>query len=187
MKAFWCTKVPPFLFCLLLEPLTCCSRTEEWGRYSPHKAGRLTIEELLSRPKLMMLNYQTPEAKGIHYAEACNEFGAVRFAVALKDTELLARLAQRYAIARTDTIPNSANHVDVNVFGILPLELYRAGIGEEFLEQGMKYANGQWEDQLPGGLTRQVCYWIDDIWMIAALQVQAYRVVEKPGYLHRAA
>jgi len=199
MKEFWLTKGPPLLCCLLPAVMLSCNRAEESVEYTPQEAGRLVIEELLSRPEFMMLSYQVPVTDqepginqdsrvfGIHYAEACAGFGAVRLAGALKDSALLIRLAQRYAIARTDSVPNSANHVDVNVYGILPLELYRVGMGEEFLEQGMKYANGQWEDQLPGGLTRQVRYWIDDIWMIAALQVQAYRVVEKPGYLHRAA
>ena len=63
--------------------------------------------------------------------------------------------------------------MDVNVYGILPLELYRVGTGEAFREQGMRYADGQWEDPLPGGMTRQVRFWIDDIWMIASLQIQA--------------
>ena len=222
------------------------------------------IEELLSRPEFMMLLYQEQGANlesgseqeqgltqeqetdqepgmnenslvfGIHYAEACAGFGAVRLADALKDSALLERLAQRYAVKRTDTIPNSANHVDVNVYGILPLELYRvgmstafgrqemagmhqvpgmagvhqeqemagmhqepgmdgvnrvtqAGVWEAFREQGLRYADGQWEDPLPDGLTRQVRFWIDDIWMIVSLQVQAYRVTGKAEYLERTA
>ncbi|MDD3946142.1 MAG: hypothetical protein PHS38_15740, partial [Bacteroidales bacterium] len=123
MREFWRTKVPPLFF--LLAILSSCSRTEGWGPYTPQEAGRLVIENLLSRPEFMM--YSTPEAYGIHYAEACAGFGAVRLAGALKDSALLQRLAQRYAVERTDTIPNSANHVDVNVYGILPLELYRVG------------------------------------------------------------
>ena len=227
MREFWRTKVPPLFF--LLAILSSCSRTEGWGPYTPQEAGRLVIENLLSRPEFMM--YSTPEAYGIHYAEACAGFGAVRLAGALKDSVLLQRLAQRYAVERTDTIPNSANHVDVNVYGILPLELYRVGTGtafgrqemavvhqeqemagvhqepgmdgvkrvdrvnrvtragewEAFREQGLRYADGQWEDPLPGGLTRQVRFWIDDIWMIASLQVQAFRVTGKPEYLERTA
>jgi len=233
MKAYWRIKGPllfvlPALF-IGLAVLSCCSRTDEWGRYSPQEAGRLVIEELLSRTEFMMLLYQEQGANlesgseqeqganlesgseqkqeaesesgseqepginenslvfGIHYAEACAGFGAVRLADALKDSALLERLAQRYAVERTDTIPNSANHVDVNVYGILPLELYRVGTGEAFREQGMRYADGQWEDPLPGGMTRQVRFWIDDIWMIASLQIQAYRVTGEAEYLERTA
>jgi len=221
MKAYWRFKGPllfvlPALF-IGLAVLSCCSRTDEWGRYSPQEAGKLVIEELLSRPEFMMLLYQehganpesgseqeqgaNPESGseqepginenslvfGIHYAEACAGFGAVRLAGALKDSALLKRLAQRYAVERTDTVPNSANHVDVNVYGILPLELHQAGMGEAFREQGLLYADGQWEDPLQDGLTRQVRFWIDDIWMIASLQIQAFRVTGKPEYLERTA
>ena len=209
MKAYWRIKVSllfvlPALF-IGLAVLCCCSRTDEWGRYSPQEAGKLVIEELLSRPEFMMLLYQeqgaNPESGseqepginenslvfGIHYAEACAGFGAVRLADALKDSALLERLAQRYAVERTDAIPNSANHVDVNVYGILPLELHQAGMGEAFREQGLRYADGQWEDPLQDGLTRQVRFWIDDIWMIASLQIQAFRVTGKPEYLERTA
>lgn len=86
--------------------------------------------------------YSTPEAYGIHYAEACAGFGAVRLAGALKDSALLQRLAQRYAVERTDTIPNSANHVDVNVYGILPLELYRVGMGRRSGSRGCGMPTG---------------------------------------------
>ena len=170
----------------LLPSLHSCSNPSRVGReFSPERVGRRVIENLLARPDLMI--YSTPEAHGIHYAEVCAGFGAVQLAGALKDTALLERLAQRYDVERTGTIPNSANHVDVNVYGILPLELYRAGMGEAFREQGLRYADGQWKDPLPDGTTRQARYWIDDIWMFSSLQVQAYRVTGNPEYLHRTA
>jgi len=36
-------------------------------------------------------------------------------------------------------------------------------------------------------MTNQTRYWIDDVWMIAALQVQAYRVTGNSDYLDKAA
>ncbi|HRW95425.1 MAG TPA: glycoside hydrolase family 88 protein [Bacteroidales bacterium] len=236
MKNFWHGKFPFLIFSplvfLCLTMMSCNTSKEEGALYTPQEAGRLVIEELLSRPEFMMLLYQEQVTNlesgsdlekeagqesgsdleketslefgsdrmdqepgmeenslvfGIHYAEACAGFGAVRLAGALKDSALLARLAQRYALERTDTVPNSANHVDVNVYGILPLELCRVGMAAAFREQGMRYADGQWENPLPDGLTRQVRYWIDDIWMIASLQIQAFRVTGQPEYLQRAA
>jgi len=236
MKNFWHGKFPFLIFSplvfLCLTMMSCNTSKEEGALYTPQEAGRLVIEELLSRPEFMMLLYQEQVTNlesgsdlekeagqesgsdleketslefgsdrmdqepgmeenslvfGIHYAEACTGFGAVRLAGALKDSALLARLAQRYALERTDTVPNSANHVDVNVYGILPLELCRVGMAAAFREQGMRYADGQWENPLPDGLTRQVRYWIDDIWMIASLQIQAFRVTGQPEYLQRAA
>ncbi len=151
---------------------------------SPQAVGRLVINELLTRPDFMI--YDTAEARGIHYAEACAGYGAVRLAGAFKDTVLLRKLADRYAIEKTRAVPNSANHVDVNVYGILPLELYRAGMGREFLEEGLMLADGQWQDTLPTGLTRQSRFWIDDIWMIGSLQIEAYRATGNNKYLQRA-
>jgi rhamnogalacturonyl hydrolase YesR len=58
---------------------------------------------------------------------------------------------------------------------------------ERFFNQGIELADGQWESPLPNGLTVQTRYWIDDIWMIGSLQVQAYRATGKLVYLERAA
>lgn len=40
---------------------------------------------------------------------------------------------------------------------------------------------------MPNGLTNQTRYWIDDVYMIGSLQVQAYRATKKEFYLERAA
>lgn len=177
--------IPLLFFLLMLMSVSGQSTTTGAHGHSPEVVGRLVINELLSRPGFML--YLSREAKGIHYAEACAGFGAARLAGLLKDTVLLGKLAERYAIQITDTIPNSANHVDINVYGILPLELYRQGMGSEFRNQGMMLADGQWKDPLPDGLTRQTRFWIDDIWMIGSLQVQAYRVTGDTMYIQRAA
>ncbi len=173
--------------CLSLMPVMVHGQSVAGGNVSrtPQTVGRLVINELLARPDFMM--YNSTGARGIHYAEACAGFGAVRLAGALKDTALLEKLAARYALEKTRAVPNSANHVDVNVYGILPLELYRVGMGRGFLEEGLKLADGQWQDTLPVGLTSQARFWIDDIWMIGSLQIQAYRATGDNKYLQRAA
>jgi rhamnogalacturonyl hydrolase YesR len=48
-------------------------------------------------------------------------------------------------------------------------------------------ADGQWLATTPDGLTAQARYWIDDIWMIGMLQVQAWRATREQKYLDRAA
>jgi unsaturated rhamnogalacturonyl hydrolase len=52
---------------------------------------------------------------------------------------------------------------------------------------GRAFADSQWKATTPDGLTTQARYWIDDVWMIGALQVQAFRVSRDPKYLDRAA
>ena len=85
------------------------------------------------------------------------------------------------------TSQNTANHVDANVYGILPLELFIQNKEEKYFKQGIELADGQWLNPLPDGLTAQTRYWIDDIYMIGCLQVQAYRATGKMIYLERAA
>lgn len=152
---------------------------------SPRIIGNMVIDELFSRTDFMM--YVTPQVKSVHYAEACTGFGAARLAGLLRDSVRLNKLSVRYSKVIDENILNTENHVDVNVYGILPLELYMQVKDEKFLEQGLHLADKQWENPLENGLTNQTRYWIDDIWMIASLQVQAYRATGRTIYLERAA
>ena len=151
----------------------------------PELISRQVIDDLLSRPDFMM--YNTGTVRAVHYAEACAGFGAVRLAGFLNDEERLKALSDRYMRVLDEEIENTANHVYVNVYGILPLEVYRHKKEKRFLDQGLNLAIGQWEKPLPDGLTSQTRYWIDDIWMIASLQIQAYRTTGELVYLERAA
>jgi rhamnogalacturonyl hydrolase YesR len=162
---------------------TCVKSQQDFK--SPEKAGKLVINDLLSRPGFMM--YNTEKVHAVHYAEACAGFGAIRLAALLKDQEMINKLSVRYSRVLDSNITNTANHVDVNVYGILPLELYLQTHDKKFLIQGLDLADGQWKDTLPDGLTVQTRYWIDDVWMIGSLQVQAYRATGNPVYLDRAA
>lgn len=152
---------------------------------SPEDIGKRVISELLSRPEFMM--YRTESVRGVHYAEACAGFGAARLAGLLNERKLLRQLEDRYLRVIENRIENTSNHVDVNVYGILPLELYLQCKNEKFLKQGMELADDEWKDPLPDGLSRLTRFWIDDIWMIGSLQVQAYRITGVNVYLERAA
>lgn len=152
---------------------------------SPQEIGKLVISDLFSRGDLMM--YVTDFWTGVHYAEACAGFGAARLAGLLDDSDIIDRLSVRYTKVIEDSLVKEADHVDANVYGILPFELYMQDGEEKFLLQGLELADGQWKDTLPGNLTSQVRYWIDDVWMIASLQVQAYRATGDDIYIDRAA
>jgi rhamnogalacturonyl hydrolase YesR len=87
--------------------------------------------------------------------------------------------------------------VDNNVFGAVPLELYLQGKGKPYLKLGLFYADTQW--QVPAnakpeekayadkGYTWQTRIWIDDMFMITAVQAQAYRATGDRKYVDRAA
>jgi len=132
---------------------------------NPAETGRKVIDDLLSRPDFMM--YNAGDVRAVHYAEACAGFGAARLAGFLGDKDRLRKITERYSRVLNENFENTANHVDVNVYGILPLELYRQNKDKKFLDQGLELADGQWKDPLSDGLTKQTRYWIDDIWMIA--------------------
>jgi len=152
---------------------------------SPEMIGGKLIADIFTRAEFMM--YVSDHCTAVHYAEACAAFGAVRLAGFLKDSAILARLSERYLKVIEDEIINTANHVDGNVYGILPLELYLQTQDPVFFKQGIELAGLQWLYSSPDGLTSQARYWVDDIWMIGSLQVQAYRATGNQEYLEKAA
>ncbi|KAA3640788.1 MAG: glycosyl hydrolase [Bacteroidetes bacterium] len=176
------------LFLILFLSTLSCTKTNNnfWPEEkSPEKIAHLVTEDLLSRQDFMM--YETPDVRGVHYAEVCTAYGATLMAGFEKDIATLERLVSRYEKVFLDSIENTANHVDVNVYGLLSLELFGQTSSGEFLRQGMELADIQWQDTLPNGLTSQARFWIDDIWMIGSLQTQAYRATAEKNYLDRAA
>jgi len=170
---------------LLWAGLSGCSSFSFKKVDSPEVIGPKVINELLSRQELKM--YHTESLNTVHYAEACAGMGAVRFAAFLRDSALLLKLESRYSnlFSHFDTLP--ANHVDANLIGILPLAYYQWNKKPGYLEMGITMADKQWEDQQPDGLTNQTRYWIDDIFMIGSLQVEAFKATGNTIYLERAA
>jgi rhamnogalacturonyl hydrolase YesR len=91
------------------------------------------------------------------------------------------------------------DHVDYTVFGAVPLELYLQTKEQRYLDMGKPYADIQWgppegprvtaESHLyyNQGLTWQTRLWIDDMYMITAIQAQAFRVTGDRKYIDRAA
>lgn len=152
---------------------------------SPEEIAKLITTDLLSRTDFMM--YKTPGVTAVHYADICTGYGAIKMAGKLKDTKAMNALITKYDRIKSENITNTANHVDANVYGILPLELFIQNKTQENLIDGLAFADGQWENPLNDGLTSQTRYWIDDIYMIGCLQVQAFRATGKMVYLERAA
>ena len=97
-------------------------------------------------------------------------------------------------------------HVDDSVFGALPYEIYLATGDRECLEMGNWYADTQWSEPCFGtyverhnapreeqwdyyrrGFSPQTRLWIDDMYMITALQSQAFRATGDRKHIERAA
>jgi rhamnogalacturonyl hydrolase YesR len=143
--------------------------------------------------------HQLHDGKWIHYAEVCSWLGALRFAEATDDTVLIRKLQQRFEplfSSEKNYLP-IMNHVDLNMFGSLPLEFYQITKEKRYYKLGLPYADTQWT--LPGnadstqktfsvkGLSWQTRLWIDDMFMITIIQSQAYKVTGNRKYIDRAA
>jgi rhamnogalacturonyl hydrolase YesR len=161
---------------------------------SPQEIGKRVAEHFVIR--------LLPDAPGkIIYPEVCTWYGALTFAHLTGDNKLLTRLEERFSpLFRADSILIPVpNHVDNTVFGSVPLELYLLTKDLKYLTLGRKIADRQWA--LPEGTgatpesmifyekgyTPQTRMWIDDMYMITAVQVQAYRATGDKKYIERAA
>lgn len=172
---------------VIVIAVTACSAapvTEAPLSPDPAAAGTRAAEELLQRDAFGM--YEVGDVIAIHYGEVAAALGAARIAARTGNDALLDGVIDRYHRVAAEDLPNTANHVDANVFGAWPLELYLHSGDEAQLADGLAYADGQWQQTRPDGLTTQTRFWIDDVWMIGILQVQAYRATGEPVYIDRA-
>lgn len=164
----------------------------------PVKADPKTVGNKLSR-RLMETKHQLYFDRGIHYAEVCTWYGALRFAELTNNKELIKLLRNRFELLfhlEKELLPPPI-HVDQNMFGCLPLRFYNITKDKRYLDLGLPYADTQWE--LPAnaneeerkwdkkGYSWQTRLWIDDMYMITIVQTQAYKVTKDRKYLDRAA
>jgi rhamnogalacturonyl hydrolase YesR len=153
------------------------------------QTGTRVVENLLGRSYMLYGNKDN--RKGLHYAEACTAVGALRFAKTVGDQEMLNRLIARYEgflNEKDDKVLFSRTpHVDHSVMGIVPLQIYLVSGDKRYLDAGLSFADKQWENPLPEGLTSQTRWWIDDMYMVGMLQIQAYRATQDITYANRAA
>lgn len=148
--------------------------------------GTLAAADWLRRREFMM--YDVGEVHALHYAEVATALGAMRLAIGLKDHGTYTQIAVRFRRTIDEALPNTRDHVDANIAGAWPLEMWQNGLVRiSDRDLGLALADGQWAQTTPDGLTTQARYWIDDIWMIGALQLAAWRATRKPVYLDRAA
>jgi unsaturated rhamnogalacturonyl hydrolase len=154
---------------------------------SPQEIGKRVAERFAVTPHT---NFGRPEAATfITYPESAAWYGALTFAQLSGDKELSAKLIRRFDPlfgAEASFIPEP-KHVDLTVFGVIPLEIYLETKEQKYLDLGKKLADAQWESPQPDGLTSQTRYWIDDMYMVTMVQLQAYRATGDTKYLNRAA
>lgn len=137
----------------------------------------------------------------ITYPETCAWYGSLTFAKESGNKALLQQLAARFEplLGARDTLIPVPDHVDYTVFGSVPLELYQQTKDARYLAIGKRFADKQWgppegkrvtDDSrrfYAKGYTWQTRLWIDDMFMITAVQSQATRATGDRSYIDKAA
>ena len=161
---------------------------ENWPKgVSPEEIGKRVAERYANGPHTNF-GRPTPPAH-ITYPETCTWYGSLTFAQLTDDKDLTAKLTARFDPLFGDDsklIPNPVN-VDSTVFGAVPLQLYIETKQQKYLDLGKSMADKQWDDATPDGLSKQSRFWIDDMYMMEIVQLQAYRATEDNKYIDRAA
>lgn len=151
--------------------------------FGPQEIGNLVATRFLSTAHITDL--------GTVYSEVCAWIGALQFARRTSNSALIGKLASRfdnlYPTDNAPALPPAGEHVDESVFGALPLELYIATKNERYRKLGLRYADAQWSKPDDAGLSHETRFWIDDMYMVTVLQLQAFRATGDARYLDRAA
>ncbi len=149
---------------------------------SPEEVGKALAEHFVVSP-----HQHSPGT--IFYGEVGTWYGALTFADLTHDSELRDKLIKKFdplmpGGAEQALVPRR-DHVDDSIFGIVPLEIYIQTKDKKYLDYGISFADRQWEDPLPNGLSHETRFWIDDMYMLTILQLQAYRATGDQKYLDR--
>ena len=153
---------------------------------SPAEVGKWVAERFLARK----LEAEEGKRKFVIYPEVCAWYGSLTVAQLTKDADLKARLIAKFEPLMTpegSQMISQDAHVDYRVFGTVPLELYIQTREQRYLDLGKGLADKQWDKTTPDGITAEARYWIDDMFMITVVQVQAYRATKDSKYIDRAA
>ena len=149
---------------------------------SPQEVGKRVAERFFAKANL------TTDAA--IYPVICTWYGSLTFAQLTSDKELTSRLIERFDQQMTPEISalvHDKRHVDYSMLGSVPFEIYMQTKKPTYLEMGQAIADRQWDGATPDGLTVETRFWIDDMYMITILEVQAYRATGDAKYLDRAA
>ncbi|HXR06837.1 MAG TPA: glycoside hydrolase family 88 protein [Candidatus Acidoferrum sp.] len=169
---------------------------------SPQEVGRRVAEHFVLTPHGNV--GRTNAVTSIIYPETCAWYGALTFAQLTTNHDLTSHLLRRFEPLFGDDatlVPRPVN-VDSTVFGSVPLEIFMQTREQKYLDMGQPIADAQWttptgaararlSDEVLGwvnrGLSWQSRFWIDDMYMISLVQVQAFRATGQPPYLDHAA
>ena len=179
-----------FLVVLTLNGSSTLAQSKYCGNWapgtSPDEVGKRLAENWVKRD----FEFQSGKRQYFIYPEVCTWYGSLTIAEETKDSDLKNRLTRkfdRFLTAEGAKNISQQAHVDYRVIGVVPLEIFIQTKDAKYLTFGQSFADKQWEKTTDDGITAEARYWIDDMYMITAVQVQAYRATGDKKYLDRAA
>jgi len=170
----------------------------------PKEVGIKLVERYLQTPHSHWGDINSKhKVTFVTYPDVCAWLGSLWFTTATKNDNLYNQLIDRFEPLFTtqknmlpEFRPKPHNVVDWYVFGAVPLEIYKRKKDSKYLDLGLQYADKQWilPDDPRGdekrwhdlGYSWQTRLWIDDMFMITAVQAQAYLVTGDKKYMDRA-
>ena len=152
---------------------------------SPQEIGRRVADNFIARK----LEVEEGKRKYVIYPEVCSWYGSLTVAQLTNDQDLRKRLIEKFdpLLGEHAQWISQEAHVDMRVFGLVPLEIYLQTKQPKYLDLGRGLADHQWDKTTPDGITAEARYWIDDMYMITAVQAEAFRATRDRKYLDRAA
>lgn len=124
---------------------------------------------------------------GWRYQRVCAYYGSLIFSEVTNDASIAEKVIMGYKGFMKGPKFNLKGHVDYNVFGIWPFEIYRQTGDEKYLKKPKFLADHEFEKLQEDGLSSFTRFWIDDMYMVGSLQAQAYKSTGDTVYLNRAA
>lgn len=121
------------------------------------------------------------------YQRVCAYYGACRLSETIDDQSILHQMEALYTPFLEGKKTAHRGHVDYNVFAIWPFEMYRQTGNEQYLKHAKELADDEFENPRQDGLSAYTRFWVDDMYMVGSLQVQAYKSTHDRVYLDRAA
>ena len=145
---------------------------------------------LKSEPSLVgkkIVSNITQRKTGWRYPKACTYYGCLIFADVVHDSAIRAQLQNKYSPFLKGRHRVHSGHVDFNVFGIWPFEIFRQTGDKNYLEIARRLADDEYKNSGVNDLAAYTRFWVDDMYMVGSLQIQAFKSLKDTIYLNRAA
>jgi len=183
-------KLAPFIALMIFVSATVPADAQNYfskwpAGSSPQEIGRRVAENFAARK----LEVEEGKRKYVIYPEVCAWYGSLTVAQLTNNADLRKRLIEKFDPLLSEHAQwiSPEAHVDMRVFGLVPLEIYLQTKQPKYLDLGRGLADHQWDKTTPDGITAEARYWIDDMFMITAVQAAAFRATHDQKYLDRAA